>query len=329
MFRPHGGDRASGTTPPATARAAVPEAGALARVRNTPGFRMSKLESTDKLSQSYLTSIFAADILTLDEEQTFFRRWKDKQDKAALDRVVVAHARLAVSLAGEFRRYGLPNSDLVQAGNEGLMEAAHRFDPDRGVRFATYAMWWIRAACQSYVLNNWSSVRFVTTNDRKRVFFRLAAIRNRLGVSSASRLSPEAVTAIAAEIGVSEADVLMMDQRLSAKDSSLNETVRIDNTLEFQDMLVDERPTPEQAVTKSMDDQRLKAIVAAGLDQLSTRERAIIEARRMAETPETLEDLSQRFAVSRERIRQIERRALERMRTFITAHFAAEDLIEA
>jgi RNA polymerase sigma-32 factor len=228
--------------------------------------------------------------------------------------LVMAYARIVVSAASRYRYYGLSNGDLIQEGNIGLMQAAKRFDPDRGVRFSTYAAWWIRASIQDHILRNWSIVRTGTTAAHKSLFFKLRRLRARIGEADGGPLSHEGRQKIAETIGVTVADVTVMEQRLSGADGSLNAAVSQESESEAQDFLADVRPNPEQVVIELHDGEVLSRWLNDALSELSPRERLIIMKRRLQDDGATLEQLGGVLGVSKERVRQLEHRALKKLK---------------
>lgn len=267
------------------------------------------------VERRFMREAMRAPLLDVADEQSLARRWRDGQDDEALHELTGAYMRLVIAMAARFRRYGLPMSDLVQEGAVGLMQAAERFDPDRQVRFSTYAGWWVRAAMQDFVLRNWSIVRTGTTTSGKALFFNLRRLRARLGDLD-GRLSPEASAAIAVEMGVDTADVEAMAARMNG-DRSLNAPLTADADEDWLGILADDRATPEDEVEIRVDGERRVGLIGRALASLNARERGVIEARRLADEPVTLEQLGVEMGVSKERVRQIEHAALTRMRTFI------------
>jgi RNA polymerase sigma-32 factor len=253
-------------------------------------------------------------MLSPEREQELTLAWRDHADEAALRDLVGSHLRLVIKIARGFAGYGLAVSDLIAEGNVGLMQAAQKFDPDRGFRFATYAMWWIRAAIQEYILHSTSIVKMGTTAAQKKLFFNLRQLKGRLEQFEAGDLSPETVATIAAELGVPEKDVVEMNRRMSGADGSLNETVLEDGEIEWLDRLVDERPTQETVVAEADEMTQRRKLLGEAMARLNAREREILVERRLRDEPLTLEDLSRRFHVSRERIRQLEVRAVDKLR---------------
>ncbi|HSX76030.1 MAG TPA: RNA polymerase factor sigma-32 [Shinella sp.] len=261
----------------------------------------------------------SAPYLERDEEQALAQAWKNNKDQEARNRIAMAHMRLVVSMAGKFRNFGLPLGDLVQEGYIGLLEAAARFEPERQVRFSTYASWWIRASIQDYVLRNWSIVRGGTSSAQKALFFNLRRLRARLARGD-TYLTAEAMhQEIAAALGVSTADVRTMDARLSSSDVSLQAPIssaegESSNRLDF---LTSDAPLPDEQAEGSIDGERRHHWLQAALGQLNEREMKIIRARRLAENGATLEELGAVLGISKERVRQIENRALEKLRAVL------------
>ena len=253
-------------------------------------------------------------ILSPERELELARGWRDDGDQAALQDLVGSHLRLVIKIARGFAGYGLPVSDLIAEGNVGLMQAAQKFDPDRGFRFATYAMWWIRAAIQEHILHSTSIVKMGTTAAQKKLFFNLRQLKGRLEQFEAGDLSPEVVATIATELEVPEKDVVEMNRRMSAADGSLNETVLEDGEIEWLDRLVDERPSQEAMLAEADEITQRRKLLGEAMAGLNAREREILVERRLRDEPLTLEDLSRRFHVSRERIRQLEVRAVDKLR---------------
>jgi RNA polymerase sigma-32 factor len=255
-------------------------------------------------------------MLSPEREQELARAWRDQQDPEALRQLVGSHLRLVVKIARGFTGYGLPLADLVAEGNVGLMQAAEKFDPDRGFRFATYAMWWIRAAIQEYILHSWSLVKMGTTAAQKKLFFNLRKLKGQMEELDQGDLPPEAVAKIATELDVPEAEVIEMNRRLAGADNSLNALMGGtggDSDAEWLDMLPDEGPNQETLVGDRRELQQRRLMLDHALKKLNPRERDIIFERRLKDEPSTLEELSHRYAVSRERIRQIEVRAFEKL----------------
>ncbi len=253
-------------------------------------------------------------MLSPEREQELARAWREREDREALTQIVGSHLRLVVKIARGFTGYGLPLADLVAEGNVGLMQAAEKFDPERGFRFATYAMWWIRAAIQEYILHSWSLVKMGTTAAQKKLFFNLRRIKGRMAELEQGDLSPEAVRKIAADLDVPESEVIEMNRRLAGSDNSLNALMGgADGDSEWLDMLPDEGPSQETIVGERKELRQRREMLDVALKKLNPRERDIIFERRLKDEPSTLEELSHRYAVSRERIRQIEVRAFGKL----------------
>jgi RNA polymerase sigma-32 factor len=264
--------------------------------------------------RGYLSEIRRFAMLERDQEYNLAKRWRELGDRDAANQLVTSHLRLAVRIAMGYRGYGLPVSEIIAEGNVGLMQALNRFEPEKGFRFATYAMWWIRASIHDYILRSWSLVKIGTTANQKKLFFKLRSAKNKIAALESGDLHPDQVALIAKNLDVTSEDVVDMNRRLGG-DKSINAPMHGDGEAgEWQDRLVDQSPSPEAIVVEQDEtDRRLKALTAA-IDVLDDRERRIFEARRLVDEPLTLEDLAASFNVSRERIRQIEARAFEKVR---------------
>jgi RNA polymerase sigma-32 factor len=260
----------------------------------------------------YLTEIRRFPMLKPDEEFMLAKRYQEYQDSNAAHRLVTSHLRLVAKIAMGYRGYGLPVGDVVSEGNIGLMQAVKRFDPDRGFRLATYAIWWIKASIQEYILRSWSLVKMGTTANQKKLFFNLRKAKSRLAALGEGDLHPDHVQTIATRLGVETQEVIEMNRRLGG-DSSLNVTMRDDGTAEWQDLLVDDQDDQEALLVRSEESSNRHAALGQALGVLNARERRIFEARRLADDPLTLEQLSVEFNISRERVRQIEARAFEKV----------------
>jgi RNA polymerase sigma-32 factor len=269
----------------------------------------------------YLREIRAFPVLEAEEEYMLARRWVEHEDTAAAHKLVTSHLRLVAKIAVGYRHYGLPLADLISEGNIGLMRAVKKFDPERGFRLATYAMWWIKAALNEYVLNSWSLVKIGTLAAQKKLFFNLRRIKARLKLLDAGDLPPEQVRAIAVELDVGEADVVAMNRRMAGRDSSLNIPVGEGGT-EIQDLLPDDADGQEAVYARREELSKGRALIVQALDVLTEREREIFTERRLRDEPVTLEELGERYGVSRERIRQIEVKAFAKVREVVTAGFA-------
>ncbi len=265
--------------------------------------------SADGGLAKYLREIRAFPVLQPEEEYMLAKRWQEHEDVEAAHRLVTSHLRLVAKMALGFRHYGLPLADLISEGNLGLMRAVKKFDPDKGFRLATYAMWWVKAALHEYVLSSWSMVRLGSVAAHKKLFFNLRRVKAKLRVFDADGLSTEDVKRIATELQVPEAEVRLMNQRLAARDSSLNAPVSADIGIERQDLLVDDRPNQEVELAEREETRLGGRLLTEGLKVLDKRELDILTERRLRENPLTLEELGTRYGVSRERVRQIENRA--------------------
>jgi RNA polymerase sigma-32 factor len=267
----------------------------------------------------YLEEIRKFPMLAPDEEFMLAKRWQEKQDSDAAEKLVTSHLRLVARIAMGYRGYGLPIGEVISEGNVGLMQAVKRFDPDKGFRLATYAMWWIRASIQEYILRSWSLVKMGTTAAQKKLFFNLRRAKSQLQALDDGDLKPEHVKTIATKLGVPEEDVVNMNRRLSG-DASLNAPIRAESESgEWQDWLVDDTPTQEDRLVEDEELSRRKSYLTSAMSVLNDRERRVFEARRLSEDPATLEQLSEEFGVSRERIRQIEVRAFEKVQKAVTS----------
>ncbi len=270
----------------------------------------------------YLSDIRAFPVLEAEEEFMLAKRWVDYQDTGAAHKLVTSHLRLVAKIAMGYRHYGLPMADLISEGNVGLMRAVKKFDPDKGFRLSTYAMWWIKASLNEFVLNSWSLVKIGTLAAQKKLFFNLRRIKARLNLMEAGDLAPEAVTTIARELEVEEADVVSMNRRMAGRDSSLNIPLGEGGT-EAMSLLPDERENQEDAYAHREELSQGRTLIARALDTLNEREREIFVERRLKDDPVTLEELGSRYGVSRERIRQIEVKAFDKVRAIVQAGFAA------
>lgn len=280
---------------------------------------VSTLPSIDGGLSGYLTEIRKFPMLEPDQEFMLAKRFVEHQDSGAAHQLVTSHLRLVAKIAMGYRGYGLPIGEVVSEGNVGLMQAVKRFDPDKGFRLATYAMWWIKASIQEYILRSWSLVKMGTTANQKRLFFNLRKVKGKISALEEGDLKPDQVTEIATRLNVSEAEVISMNRRLGG-DSSLNATVRQDTeSLEWQDWLVDDSDSQEVMLIDSEEKDNRRSMLRESLDVLNDRERRIFEARRLSDDPLTLEQLSQEFGVSRERVRQIEVRAFEKVQEAVVA----------
>jgi len=267
----------------------------------------------------YLAEIRKLPILEVNEEYMLAKRWREHEDIDAAHRLVTSHLRLVAKMAMGYRHYGLPMADLISEGNLGLMRAVKKFDPDVGVRLATYAMWWIKASLHEYLLNSWSMVKIGTVAAHRKLFFNLRRLKSQLGILESGDLSIAQAREIAEELQVSEGDVVNMNRRLSARDTSLNTPVGANSEVEIQDLLADDCDNQEVRLAARQEARLRSQALSAGLAQLTDRERHIVTERHLREDPMTLEDLGKHFGVSRERVRQIEARAMAKLRTALTA----------
>jgi RNA polymerase sigma-32 factor len=261
----------------------------------------------------YLTEIRKFPLLTPEDEFMFAKRWQQHEDPEAARKLVTSHLRLVAKIAMGYRGYGLPVSEIVSEGNVGLMQAVKRFDPDKGFRLATYAMWWIRASIQEYVLRSWSLVKMGTTAAQKKLFFNLRKAKNNIGAIEEGDLTPEHVATLSDQLGVTATEVTEMNRRLSGGDSSLNAPLRSDGESEWQDWLADDTVDQETRLAEREEMGDRHELLVGAMKDLTDRERDILQARRLQEEPATLEELSQKYGVSRERVRQIEVRAFEKL----------------
>jgi RNA polymerase sigma-32 factor len=276
---------------------------------------------TDGGLSRYLDEIRKFPMLEPSEEFMLAKRWREHGDRDAAHRLVTSHLRLVAKIAMGYRGYGLPISEVVSEGNVGLMQAVKRFEPEKGFRLATYAMWWIKAAIQEYILRSWSLVKMGTTANQKKLFFNLRKAKGRISAYEEGDLRPEQVTQIATQLGVTEQDVVDMNRRLGG-DASLNAPLREEGEGEWQDWLVDESASQESVLAAEEEGQNRLTALRTALAVLNPRERRIFEARRLAEDPITLEELSTEFGVSRERVRQIEVRAFEKVQEAVKKNLA-------
>jgi RNA polymerase sigma-32 factor len=281
--------------------------------------------STQRANLAFIRSSMEAPLLTRDHEFDLARRWREQMDEAALHELILSYTRLVVATASRFRNYGLPMGDLVQEGNVGLMQAAARFEPERDVRFSTYAAWWIRSAMQDYILRNWSIVRTGTTAAQKSLFFNLRRLRARIEKASGGVMTPEGRASIAEALDVSLAEVEAMEARLSGADQSLNAPVGEEGEEEWQNSLADNRPGPEEVVIGLRDAATRSRWLNEALSELTQRERTIIDQRRLREEAATLEELGRELGVSKERVRQLEHRAMQKLKQSMLRRASSAD----
>ena len=267
----------------------------------------------------YLQEIRKFPMLDPDEEYMLAKAWKDREDSESAHKMVTSHLRLVAKIAMGYRGYGLPVGELISEGNVGMMQAVKRFEPEKGFRLSTYAMWWIRAAIQEYILRTWSLVKMGTTAAQKKLFFNLRKIKGQIQAIDDGDMTPDQVETISTKLGVSEEEVVNMNRRLTAPDHSLNAPMRADSEGEWMDWLEDDSPNQETVYAESEELKRRKAMLESAMDCLNEREQHILTHRRLREDPLTLEDLSQEFGISRERVRQIEVRAFEKLQKAVKA----------
>ena len=261
----------------------------------------------------YLQEIKKFPILSKEEEYMLAKRYQDNDDTEAAHKLVTSHLRLVAKIAMGYRGYGLPITDLISEGNVGIMQAVKKFDPDKGFRLATYAMWWIRAQIQEYVLRSWSLVKIGTTAAQKKLFFNLKKIKNQLQSIDENNLSPENVREIASRLDVKEAEVVEMNNRMFAKDQSLNTKINDDTNSEWQDLLIDKEYTQDKIIENKDEYNFRKSLFFKAMKILNSREKEILKLRRLSDKPLKLEELSKKFNISRERVRQIEEKAIEKL----------------
>lgn len=271
-----------------------------------------QLDPESNLSR-YLQDIRKFPILEAEEEFMLAKSWREHGDSDAAHQLVTSHLRLVAKIAMGYRGYGLPMGELISEGNVGMMQAVKRFEPDRGFRLATYAMWWIKAAIQEYILHSWSLVKIGTTAAQKKLFFNLRRIKGEIQAMEEGDMAPENVKEIATRLNVSETEVISMNRRMAGFDNSLNAPLRADSEGEWQDWLVDDTESQETRLAESEELEKRRDLLHGALETLNDRERHILVERRLREDPLTLEQLSKQFGISRERVRQIEVRAFEKL----------------
>ena len=277
----------------------------------------------------YLQQIKKFPMLTEKQEVSLAKKWRDKGDTSAAHELVTSHLRLVAKIAMGYRGYGLPVTELISEGNIGLMQAVKKYDPDKGFRLATYAMWWIRAAIQEYVLKSWSLVKIGTTAAQKKLVFNLKKLKGKLSDYNEGSLKPHQVTEIASQLNVSEKEVSEMEGRMSGNDYSLNAVVSADGQEEWQEWLVDEDADHEVKIAEKEEVTKRKELLSKAIDVLNEREKYIIQGRKLSEDPKTLEELSKEYNISRERIRQIEERAFQKLQSEMLSLARDTKLIQA
>ena len=278
----------------------------------------------------YLTEIRKFPMLAKDEEFMLAKAWQEHEDPEAAHRLVTSHLRLVAKIAMGYRGYGLPIGEVISEGNVGLMQAVKKFDPDRGFRLATYAMWWIRASIQEYILRSWSLVKMGTTAAQKKLFFNLRKAKSEISALQEGDLHPDQVSTIATKLGVLNEEVISMNRRLSGGDASLNSPMRADSESEWQDWLVDDvTPSQETVVADTQEKSLRMGLLEEAMTELTDRERHILTERRLKDDPTTLEELASQYGVSRERVRQIEVRAFEKLQKSMKAAASERNLVDA
>jgi RNA polymerase sigma-32 factor len=278
----------------------------------------------------YLTEIRKFPMLTKDEEHMLARNWREHQDTEAAHRLVTSHLRLVAKIAMGYRGYGLPIGEVISEGNVGLMQAVKKFEPEKGFRLATYAMWWIRASIQEYILRTWSLVKMGTTANQKKLFFNLRKAKSEISALEEGDLRHEHVDSIATKLGVTKDEVISMNRRLSGPDSSLNAPLRSDGESEWQDWLADDNAESQETVLANSEEYTVRmSLMQDAMSGLTDREKHILTERRLKDNPTTLEDLAAEYGVSRERVRQIEVRAFEKLQKGMLTAAKAKNLIEA
>ena len=278
----------------------------------------------------YLTEIRKFPMLAKDQEFMLAQRWKEHQDPEAAHQLVTSHLRLVAKIAMGYRGYGLPLGEVISEGNVGLMQAVKKFEPDKGFRLATYAMWWIRASIQEYILRSWSLVKMGTTAAQKKLFFNLRKAKSQISAFEEGDLRPEQVSAIATKLGVLDEEVISMNRRLSGPDSSLNAPLRSDSESEWQDWLQDDTQVSQESALAETEEHTIRmSLLDEAMKELSDRERHILTERRLKDDPTTLEDLASEYGVSRERVRQIEVRAFEKLQKAMRSAATERNLVDA
>ena len=299
---------------------------------------MSSMASVNALSvmtpdgglSRYLTEIRKFPMLAKDEEFMLAKRWREHEDPAAAHRLVTSHLRLVAKIAMGYRGYGLPIGEVISEGNVGLMQAVKKFEPDRGFRLATYAMWWIRASIQEYILRSWSLVKMGTTAAQKKLFFNLRRMKSEISALDEGDMRPEQVSQIATKLGVLDSEVISMNRRLSGPDASLNAPLRAESENEWQDWLEDKDAVSQETVlAESEENSQRMGLLGVAMQELSDRERHILTQRRLKDEPTTLETLAAEYGVSRERVRQIEGRAFEKLQKAMRAAAVDQNMMAA
>jgi RNA polymerase sigma-32 factor len=283
--------------------------------------------SLDGGFSKYLTEIKKFPMLSADEEYILAKSWKDRGDIKSAQKLITSHLRLVAKMAMGYRGYGLPVSELVSEGNIGLMQAVKKFQPEKGFRLATYAMWWIKASIQEYVLRSWSLVKMGTTTAQKKLFFNLRKIKNKLSIVNDGDLKPAQVKEISKRLNVKQEEVISMNRRMAGKEKSLNDPIKNENDTEWQDWIVDDSLDQELKISQSQELGERKKLMKTSMSVLNPREKEILIARKLSENIATLEDLSKKHKVSRERIRQIETKAFEKLQNAMLNSIKSKDLL--
>ena len=275
----------------------------------------------DNDSKSFVKTAMSLPLLEETHELDLALKWRDKKDEKALHELIQAHMRLVVSFAVKYKQYGLSLGDLIQEGNIGLMKAAQKFDPDRGFRFSTYASWWIRASIQDFLLKHWSIVRIATTSKQKSLFFSLRRLKQKINGTDSGNIDYSMAENIASDLNISTSAVVNMDSRITQNDSSLNKKISEDGQDEFLSLLEDENARPDNIVFAKDEINHKKDMVSTAIGSLDERETQIINERHLSENPKTLEYLGKKLKISKERVRQVEKNAMNKMKSFINSHF--------
>ncbi|MDA9372832.1 RNA polymerase factor sigma-32 [Pelagibacterales bacterium] len=275
----------------------------------------------DNDSKSFVKTAMSLPLLEETHELDLALKWRDKKDEKALHELIQAHMRLVVSFAVKYKQYGLSLGDLIQEGNIGLMKAAQKFDPDRGFRFSTYASWWIRASIQDFLLKHWSIVRIATTSKQKSLFFSLRRLKQKINGTDSGNIDYSMAENIASDLNISTSAVVNMDSRITQNDSSLNKKISEDGQDEFLSLLEDENARPDNIVFAKDEINHKKDMVSTAIGSLDERETQIINERHLSENPKTLEYLGKKLNISKERVRQIEKNAMNKMKSYINSHF--------
>jgi RNA polymerase sigma-32 factor len=283
--------------------------------------------SLDGGFSKYLAEIKKFPMLSAKEEYTLAKNWRDRGDIKSAQKLITSHLRLVAKMAMGYRGYGLPVSELVSEGNIGLMQAVKKFEPEKGFKLATYAMWWIKASIQEYVLRSWSLVKMGTTTAQKKLFFNLKKIKNKLAIVNEGDLKPDQVKEISKRLNVKQEEVISMDRRMSGKEKSLNDPVKNESGTEWQDWIVDDSLDQELKISQSQELAERKKLMDSSMKVLNLREKEILVARKLSENVATLEDLSKKYKVSRERVRQIETKAFEKLQSAILNSAKSKNLL--